>query len=287
MKRTTRRTIAVAIVSLLGVSLLASCGDDEERLSKSDFVKEMNALCKARDDKADPLLDDGGFFAMENGEKTWPKVKPIIDDFIEKVSELEPPEDAADLHDRYREGGDDISSLIDDAAEAAADRDQRAYSVALAGIFSDVDDVDKSISEYGAGECWNEDEALPQSQEPEEGATVVEVGANEYSFEFPDDIKSGKTAFEMVNEGDEIHILGFGKLKEGATFQQVKEAIERGEDDPGLLEDEGITGIAGPDASATTNAELTAGSYVAYCFLPAPDGTPHLAKGMLVEFTVT
>jgi hypothetical protein len=266
---------------------LASCGDDDEPLTKAQFTREMNALCKERDKKANALLDSGEFFAMEEGAKTWPKVKPIVADFIDRVSELEAPDDAEEVYDRYLEGGDQISTLIDDASDAAADRDQRAYSKALARIFADIDSTDQTMADYGAEQCWDEDEALPQSERPAADATVVEVDATEYAFEFPDGIKSGKTAFRMVNRGDEIHILGFGRLKDGATFEQVKASLERGEDDPGLLEDESITGIAGPDDSATTNAELTAGTYVAYCFLPAPDGESHYLKGMLVPFTVT
>jgi len=273
-----------------------ACGDDPEdadgsadgeRLTRTEFVAAMNDLCKERDAAADPLLGEGDFFAMEVGAEVWPKLTPIVEEFIDGVAELNPPADAAELHADYIEGGEAIKGAIEDAAAAADEREQRAYSKALAAIFLDIDHGDARIAEYGADECHDPDEALPQSEEPDPDATIVEIKADEYSFIVPEGITAGRTAFAMENIGDELHVFGFGRLKDGVTFAELRAQIDSGEEPDAFVEDsERITGVAGPDGRATTNAELIPGSYVAYCFLPAPDGTSHMELGMLVEFTV-
>ena len=281
-----RALAALVLVPLLAVAL-ASCGDDDERLSKPEFTKELNALCKERDKKTEPLLDEQNFFNMKIGQKVWPKAKTVIDDYIDGVSDLEPPEDAEELIDSYLDDADAVAANVDDVIDAANDEDQKVYSQQLNSLFNKFGSIDKEIGAYGAGDCFDEDEQFPESEEPAAGAAVVEIGATEYAFEIPSGIKAGKTAFKLVNKGEELHLLGYGRLKEGATFEQLKQAISSGEEDPGLLEEEGLTGIASPDGSITANTELSAGTYVAYCFLPAPDGEEHLKKGMLASFAVS
>ena len=39
--------------------------------------------------------------------------------------------------------------------------------------------------------------------------------------------------------------------------------------------------------SKYVNADLTPGTYAVFCFISAPDGTPHYKKGMLAKFTVS
>ena len=286
MRRSTRHVVALTVVALLGSAMLSSCGDDdEERLTKSQFTTKLSALCKNRD-KRSKFIDEDNFFDMKQGEKTWAKGKTVFQDYVDKVNDLNPPEDADAMMDGYKADADALLANVDDVIDTAKDRDEKAYSQALGALFTKISTVDQKIDEYGAKECFDEEDQFPTSQKPAPGATVIDIGAKEYSFTIPSGIKAGKAAFKLTNHGNELHIFGYGKLKEGATFQQVKDAVDRGEE-PDMMTDEGITGLASPDGSTTTNADLEPGSYVAYCFIPAADGTPHLAKGMLEEFTVS
>jgi len=281
--RHTRVMAALVLVPLMSVAL-ASCGDDDERLSKPEFTKKMNALCKERDKKTE-ALDEVNFFNLDDGSKAFQEAKPDFEAFLDDVSELDPPKDAEETLDRYLEVGrnavDDLGNMIA-AGEAG---EQKRYNQLLFSIFSSTDEVDEALDAYGTSDCYDEDEALPPNEEPAAGANLVEVTGTEYAFEIPK-VRPGKTAFKLVNKGVELHIFGFGRLKEGATFEELRDAIQGGEEDPGLLEDERISGLAPPDGSAVANADLIPGTYVAYCFIPAPDGAPHLAKGMLAQFEV-
>jgi hypothetical protein len=42
-----------------------------------------------------------------------------------------------------------------------------------------------------------------------------------------------------------------------------------------------------PGVPAWATLHLEPGSYVAVCFVPAADGTPHALKGMVTPFTVS
>ena len=276
-----RRATFLVLVAL-AASLLAACGDDEEPLSKAEFNEEMNALCKAREE-AFAVVDEQNFFDPEVGAEMWPDLREPAQEFVDGVAALEAPDDA-EYFDDYREGVEEIPDVIDDIVAAAEDGELKEYNQAIASIFADTQgDID--AAEYGAEECYDADEALPQSQEVAEGAEEIEVTAKEYEFDIPDDIEPGKVAFTLVNEGNEMHIFGYGRLKEGATFEQLQAEIQSGEE-PELMTDEGLTGLAGPEGRSTVNGEVQSGTYVAYCFIPAPTGKSHMELGMLVPFEV-
>lgn len=263
-------------------ALLMGCGDDEEALSKAEFNEEMNSLCKAREE-AFAVVDEQNFFDPEVGAEMWPDLREPAQAFVDGVTALEAPEDA-EYFDDYRDGVEEIPDVIDDIVAAAEDGELKEYNQAIASIFTDTQgDID--AAEYGAKECYDEEEALPQSQEPAKDAEEIEVVATEYEFDIPDDIEPGKVAFTLVNEGEEMHIFGFGRLNEGATFDQLKAEVEAG-DEPELMTDEGLTGMTGPEGRSTVNGEVQSGTYVAYCFIPAPTGESHMELGMLVPFEV-
>jgi hypothetical protein len=281
-----RRSTALLLVPLLAL-VLSSCGDDEPRLTKAAFTKKVNALCKARDKKFE-VLDEANFFDMKVGARIWRKVQPAAQTYVDAVTDLEPPEDADELMGKYSA---DIQRVVDHIGEAGdlAEAGVRAdYSQGLADLFAEFSTVDDEIDDYGAEDCDDEEESFPASEEPAVGATEVEIGAKEYVFDVPEGIAAGKLAITLTNTGEELHILAISKLKDGVTFAQLQAAIAANPDeDPELTEDAGISPVVGPKKPVTFNTELAAGDYVAICFLPAPDGTPHVAKGMTTEFTVS
>lgn len=48
----------------------------------------------------------------------------------------------------------------------------------------------------------------------------------------------------------------------------------------------GLAAPGGEDDEVVT-VDLEAGNWVALCFIPGPDGTPHVFSGMAVPFTVS
>ena len=282
MRAMLRRLLFTSMIVGLISGVLTSCGGDDEPLSKGEFNEEMNALCKARDE-AFAVTDEENFFDPEVGAVMWADLREPAQEFVDGVAQLEAPDDA-EYFDDYRDTIEQVPDVIDDIVAAAEDGELRQYNQKIASIFSDQQG-DIAAAEYGATECFDPEQALPQSQEVADGAEEIEVTAKEYEFAIPDGIEPGNVAFTLVNEGNEMHIFGYGRLNEGATFEQLKAEIEAG-NEPQLMTDEGLTGLTGPEGRSTVNGEVQAGTYVAYCFIPAPTGESHMNLGMLVPFEV-
>ena len=87
------------------------------------------------------------------------------------------------------------------------------------------------------------------------------------------------------NAGVENHMMAVFPLKPGVTAKQLKtaalsqdqsafEKIAAPSADPNGVS--GLPDLLGPGQKTTTITELPAGHYGMLCFVPAPDGTPHV-----------
>jgi hypothetical protein len=116
---------------------------------------------------------------------------------------------------------------------------------------------------------------------------AVTVIATDYSFEAPAELPAGLTTFHLVNRGPSIHHIQLVKLGEGKTLDDFMAALKAGGPPP-----EWVTMEGGPNPSelgdtSRTTVKLEAGNYAMLCFVPDPDGTPHVAKGMVRPLKVT
>ena len=116
----------------------------------------------------------------------------------------------------------------------------------------------------------------------------VEVEAKEYSFGLPSEVPSGTVEFTMKNTGKELHIAALEKIKDGKTFSDATKELQSDTPpaDPAAEEVGGISSTS-PTGTSNVTLQLEPGSYFFACFIPAADGKPHAAKGMVQPFTVT
>lgn len=116
---------------------------------------------------------------------------------------------------------------------------------------------------------------------------VIAVTTNDYAFVAPDTVPAGLVTFEMKNEGKEPHHVWVARLDDGKTIADLASAMADHGPPPAWF-----VSVGGPQADATAETSnatllLTPGNYVYVCFVPSPDGQPHVAKGMIRPFTVT
>ena len=123
------------------------------------------------------------------------------------------------------------------------------------------------------------------------GATLVTFTATEYAFQGPDTLATGLTTLRLVNHGKELHHASIFKLAEGKTladFQTAMANVMSGKAPPPAW----VSYAGGPNAidpgdSSNVTEVLDPGHYLVLCMIPAPDGQPHVMKGMLHPLVVT
>jgi uncharacterized cupredoxin-like copper-binding protein len=119
----------------------------------------------------------------------------------------------------------------------------------------------------------------------EETANVVVVTTRDHEFDAPREIVPGWTTFRLVDNGPEPHHMVLARLEDGRTMDDFMAALQAGS-----LEGIGVA-VGGPNAPGPGNegnatVYLEPGEYVMACFIPSPDGVPHVAKGMVRPLTV-
>ena len=117
------------------------------------------------------------------------------------------------------------------------------------------------------------------------GPRVVTIVATDYAFAGPDTILAGLTTFKLLNLGKEPHqgvIVGAS----GKTWDEIRAAVmATGPIAPWLTFPAGPGVVVGGDSSNATS-RLEPGNYFVVCFIPSPDGIPHVMKGMVRRLVV-
>jgi hypothetical protein len=118
---------------------------------------------------------------------------------------------------------------------------------------------------------------------------TLTIKATEFSYSTPRTASAGWTRITIRNRGGEQHEAQVVRLNPGVTFVQLQVAAAGGKPNSLLAL---VTPVGGPNAvapgrSATTVDDLVPGHYALICFLYSPDGTEHVAKGMVAPLTVT
>lgn len=114
------------------------------------------------------------------------------------------------------------------------------------------------------------------------------------SFDVSGSPRQGLVRITFTNAGKYAHEMGISMMKPGVTLAHLKTVVLGKNGDQkaqALLQNPDaeypVPSILGPGRSEVDAAKLPAGHYVVICFLPGADGMPHVAMGMIDEFTVT
>jgi uncharacterized cupredoxin-like copper-binding protein len=119
------------------------------------------------------------------------------------------------------------------------------------------------------------------------GPSAVTVVTTDFSFDAPAELPAGLTTFRLVNRGPQIHHVQLVKLGEGKTFDDFMGALKAGGPPPEWISMEGGPNPSEIGDTSVTTVALEPGNYAMLCFVPGPDGIPHVAKGMARPLTVT
>lgn len=116
--------------------------------------------------------------------------------------------------------------------------------------------------------------------------SAVTVTATDFSFDAPAELPAGLTTFRLVNRGPSIHHIQLVKFGEGKSFDDFMAALKAGGPPPKWATMEGGPNPSELGDTSSTMVTLEPGNYAMLCFVPGPDGIPHVAKGMVRPLTV-
>lgn len=115
---------------------------------------------------------------------------------------------------------------------------------------------------------------------------VVTVTATDYAFQAPDTVMAGPTTIRLVNQGKELHHVALWRLEQGKTMADFFAAMQHEGPPPAWAIPVGGPNAPVPGGEADASLELKPGRYMMICFIPSPDGKPHVMKGMSKEMMV-
>lgn len=119
-------------------------------------------------------------------------------------------------------------------------------------------------------------------------ANVLAITATDFAFDAPDSVPAGYTTIRVTTKGRELHHASLVRLEQGKTAEDFIAALKAGGPPPAWMVDAGGPNPPVPNGGVSEVTEmLEPGNYVIVCFVPSPDGTPHVMKGMLRPLTVT
>ena len=92
----------------------------------------------------------------------------------------------------------------------------------------------------------------------------------------------------MTEIGGELHHQQLMTIPEGMSSDGLIAGMLSGEAGPSPLRvtSAGLVGPIGPGGNGRTTLNMTAGNYLAICFIPNSKGVPHMAQGMNKPITV-
>lgn len=148
-----------------------------------------------------------------------------------------------------------------------------------------------AIAGLATASCGGGGDAAPSDAAgtPEPQENIVEVGLTEFAFGMPPEpITGGNVTFEFTNRGEDHHEIGFLRVPDGTTVDDVTRAFEGGGPPEGFEDMAGIP-VLSPGYSIAMARDLEPGTFGFICMLPVAGEkgyTPHAARGMVSLFEV-
>jgi hypothetical protein len=199
---------------------------------------------------------------------------------------------------------------IDTASEAPSDSAVERLRTTAPPEIAEVVDTGVTLFQEQGEAAFENEEFLAALQEIDQFVLdncdyeQVDVTMQEYAFDgIPDQIEKGTVAFNLSNEGSELHEFVVVRLKGDATLDDILELPQDAtEEDFGELAAEVPGGgFAAPEGSDLALIKLNkTGNYAAVCFVPVGStdeaaaeaageagAATHFAEGMAAEFEVT
>ena len=148
MPRLSSMRHALALAS--AAFLLAACGGGGDRLSRDEFASQGNRICEKFEAKIDELENPR---SLPELRAYVDQARPIFEEGVADLRELEPPEDLQDRYDDFLETADAAVARLDELSAAAEDGDQEAVQRIADRAAQEDRESDRIARELGLDDC--------------------------------------------------------------------------------------------------------------------------------------
>jgi signal transduction protein with GAF and PtsI domain len=136
-----------------GVAVLTGCGGDGGALSRDELVSRADAICTKYEERIDALAEPQ---SIEEVEALADQAKPIVEDGVDELARLQPPEDLEDEYDRWIGLNRESVDTIDELKEAAAAGDGARVQQVVQDADEKEREADALARQIGLDECAND-----------------------------------------------------------------------------------------------------------------------------------
>lgn len=129
--------------------------------------------------------------------------------------------------------------------------------------------------------------APPAPAPAREGETITVRVTNFAFLSLPKRVSAGRVTIRLVNEGSKLHHVQLVRLAPGMSLGAMYKDFVKGFAVPAAQHGAGGPSAAWSGQTIESTVTLAPGRYAVICWVPAPDGSLHLMKGMMGELEVT
>ena len=145
------RAILIGLAASIALAAGAGCGGgDGDRLTREELVSQADAVCAEYEGELEALAEPE---SLADFERLVQDAKPIVENGIESLRALEPPEDLEEEFDEWISRNEENVGAIEDLQEAVADRDAQRIQELVRQIGENEQAADELAAEIGLEDC--------------------------------------------------------------------------------------------------------------------------------------
>jgi TolA-binding protein len=117
----------LAAVGAAAIAAIAGCGGGSDELSAEQFQRDANKVCRDVEDQLDRVQGTIPTSA-DQAEKQAQAIVDLSEQALDNLRRIDPPEELKPTYDRYLDARERATGFVEDARDAAADKDNDGYA---------------------------------------------------------------------------------------------------------------------------------------------------------------
>jgi hypothetical protein len=148
---------AVSFAAAVGATaslVLAACGGGDGGLSREEFLSEADSICTEYDRRIQEIDEPQ---SIDDIERYADEAKPVIEEGMSELRELEPPNDLQEQWDEYIASSQESVEYLDELRQAGAAGDPARIQEIAQEVSQKNEEADRLARDLGLQDCTDEE----------------------------------------------------------------------------------------------------------------------------------